>query len=97
MLGTNEQTAKISKTGFAKIGHIAVSKPQWVGFSSKKTGCDKFESLKKNFFIPLPHQSYPYMINLDFRVPNDCFLKKLKLCSMDLILMQVLNTAKKSV
>ena len=36
MLGTSEQTAKISKTGFAKIGHTAVSKPQWVGFSSEQ-------------------------------------------------------------
>ena len=49
VVGTCEQTAKISKTGFAKIGHTAVSKPQWVGFSSKKTDCDKFESWKKNF------------------------------------------------
>ena len=39
MLGTSEQTSKISKTGFAKIGHTAISKPQWVGFSSKKTCC----------------------------------------------------------
>ena len=51
MLGTSEQAAKISKTGFAKIGHTAVSKPQWVGFSNKKTGCDKFESWKKKFHI----------------------------------------------
>ena len=51
MLGTSEQTAKISKTGFAKIGHTAVSKPQWVGFSSKEVGCVKFESLKKFFLI----------------------------------------------
>ena len=35
-LGTSKQTAKISKTGFAKIGHDAVSEPQWVAFSSKK-------------------------------------------------------------
>ena len=49
MLGTSEQTAKVSKTGFTKIGHTAVSKPQWIEFSSKKTGCDKFESL--NFFF----------------------------------------------
>ena len=53
MLGTSEQTVKISKTGFAKVGHTAVSKPQWVGFSSKKTGCDKFETWKKNVFISL--------------------------------------------
>ena len=44
MLGTNEEVAKIFKTGFAKLWHAAVSKPQWVGFLSKKTGCDKFES-----------------------------------------------------
>ena len=50
MLGTNEQTAKISKTGFAKIGHTAASRPQWVGFSSKKTGSDIFESWKKKIF-----------------------------------------------
>ena len=53
MLGTSKQIAKISKTVFVKIGHTAVSKPQWVGFLSKKTGCDKFESWKKNFFISL--------------------------------------------
>ena len=51
MLGTSEQTAKISKTGFTKFGHTAVSKPQWVWFSSKKTGCDKFESWGKKFHI----------------------------------------------
>ena len=50
MLGTSEQTAKISKAGFTEIGHTAVSKPQWVGFSNKKTGCDKFESWKNFFF-----------------------------------------------
>ena len=44
MLDTSEQTAKISETGFAKIGHTAVSKPQFGGFLNKKTGCDKFES-----------------------------------------------------
>ena len=53
MKGTSEQTAKISKTDFTKIGHTAVSKPQWVGLSSKKTGCDKFESWKNIFFISL--------------------------------------------
>ena len=53
MLGTSEQTTKISKTGFAKIGHTTVSKPQWVGFSSKKTRCDKFESWKNFFSISL--------------------------------------------
>ena len=50
MIGTSEQILKISKTGFAKIGHTAVSKPQWVGFSSKKTGCDNKVG-KKNFFF----------------------------------------------
>ena len=53
MLGTSEQTAKISKTGFAIIGHTAVSKPHWVGLSSKKTGCDKFESWNNFFFMSL--------------------------------------------
>ena len=53
MLGTSEQAAKISKICFTKIGHIAVSKPYWVGFSSKKIGCDKFESWEKNFFVSL--------------------------------------------
>ena len=32
MPGTSEQTAKISKTGFTKVGHTAVSKPKWFGF-----------------------------------------------------------------
>ena len=49
----SEQTAKISKTGFSKIGHTAISKPQWVGFSSTKTDYDKFESWKKIFSISL--------------------------------------------
>ena len=44
ILGAREQTAKISKTGLAKIGAIAVSKTQWVKFSSTKTDCEKFES-----------------------------------------------------
>ena len=48
-----QQTAKISKFSFAKIGHTAVSKPQWIGFSSKRTGFDKFEGWKKIFFISL--------------------------------------------
>ena len=51
MLGTSERNAKIPKIGFAKIRQTAVSKPQWVGFSSKKAGCDKFESWEKNFHI----------------------------------------------
>ena len=62
MLGTSEQAATISKTGFAKIGHTAVSKPQWVGFSNKKTGCDKFESWKKKNSYPCLgffHQNHP--------------------------------------
>ena len=36
MLGTSDKTSKISKTGFTKIGHIAVSKPQCIGLPSKK-------------------------------------------------------------
>ena len=35
MPGTSEQTAKISKTGFTKVGHTAVSKPKWFGFQVK--------------------------------------------------------------
>ena len=53
IFGTSEQTAKISKTGFAKIGQTAISKPQWVGFSSTKTDYDKFESWGKKFSISL--------------------------------------------
>ena len=41
------------KTSFAKIGHTTLSKPQWVGFSSKKTDCDKLESWRKKKFISL--------------------------------------------
>ena len=47
MLGTSEQTAKISKTGFTEIGRTAVSKPNGLGFQVKKTGFDKFESYRK--------------------------------------------------
>ena len=62
MKGTSEQTAKISKTDFTKIGHTAVSKPQWVGLSSKKTGCDKSESWGEKISYPCLgffHQNHP--------------------------------------
>ena len=52
ILGTSEQTAKIFKTSFTKIWHTAVSNPQWVGFSSTKTDCNKFESWEKFFSVP---------------------------------------------
>ena len=45
MLGTSEQTAKISKTGFTKFEHTAVSKPQWGWvFQVKKLVMTNFES-----------------------------------------------------
>ena len=61
ILGNSKKTAKTSKYGFRKIGHTAVSKPQWVGFSSAKTDCDKFESffchiLDWAFFNRTTHQ-----------------------------------------
>ena len=59
MLGTSKKITKISKTGFAKIGHTAVSHPQSVGFSSKKTDCEKFESEKNVFSISLPELFSP--------------------------------------
>ena len=62
MLGTSEQTAKISKTGFAKIGHTVVSKPHWVGFSSKKWVVTNLKVEKKNFHIlawAFFHQNHP--------------------------------------
>ena len=62
MLGTSEQTANISKTGFAKFGHTAVSKPQWVRLSSKKTGCDKLKVGKTFFSYPCLgffHRNHP--------------------------------------
>ena len=43
---------KKSKTSLTKIGHFAVSKSQWVGFSSTETDCDKFESREKFFSYP---------------------------------------------
>ena len=50
ILGNSEQTAKIFKTGFAKIRHTVVFKTQLVGFRSTTTDCDEFESWeKKNF------------------------------------------------
>ena len=54
ILGTSEQTAQISKTGFAKIEHTAVSKSHCIRFSSTKTDYDKFESWKILFSISLP-------------------------------------------
>ena len=44
---------KKSKTSLTKIGHFAVSKSQWVGFSSTETDCDKFESREIFFSISL--------------------------------------------
>ena len=49
ILGTSQQTAKVFKTVFTKIGHTAVSKPQLVGFSSTKTDYNKSERQKKFF------------------------------------------------
>ena len=53
MLGNSEQTAKISKTGFAKLGTTQFPSPNRLGLQLKKTGCDKFESWKKIFFVSL--------------------------------------------
>ena len=47
ILGNSEQTAKIFKTGFAKIRHTAVFKTQLVGFRSTTTDYDEFESWEK--------------------------------------------------
>ena len=49
MQGTTEQTAKKPKTALTRTGHTIVSKPQWVGFSRKKTGCDNLKVGKKIF------------------------------------------------
>ena len=51
MLGTSEQTVKISKADFTKTGHTAISKSEWIGFSNKKAGCDKSEKWKKKNYI----------------------------------------------
>ena len=72
MLGTSEQTAKISETGFAQFGHTTVSKPQWAGFSSKKTGCDKFESWENFTFISLLGLFSPERPIFFFRYLNFC-------------------------
>ena len=53
MLGTSEQTANISKTGFAKLGTAQFPNLNRLGLRPKKTGCDKFESWKKIFFVSL--------------------------------------------
>ena len=50
------------KTSFAKIGHTTLSKPQWVGFSSKKTDCDNWKvGEKKNSYPCLGffYQNHP--------------------------------------
>lgn len=62
----SKQTAKISKTVFAKNGYTAISKHQWIGVSSTKTDFDKFESWKN--FLPNPgldvfHQNHPFTIH----------------------------------
>ena len=44
MLGTSEQTAKISKAGFAKLGTTQFPSPNRLGLQLKKAGCDKFQS-----------------------------------------------------
>ena len=72
---TSEQTAKILKTGFAKIGHTSVSKSQWVGFSSTKTDCDKFESWKKFFSTSLFGLFFTRTTQKLTTLENDCFPK----------------------
>ena len=54
---------KYLKQVLQKLGTLRFSNPHWVGFSSKKTGCNKFEIWKKN--VPYPclgffHQNHPY-------------------------------------
>ena len=69
ILGTSEQTTKIFKTGFTKIGHTAVFKPQsffchnhfHFFISSKKL---IVTNLKNRELFPYPwlgfHQNHPY-------------------------------------
>ena len=61
MQGTTEQTAKKPKTALTRTGHTIVSKPQWVGFSRKKTGCDNLKVGKKFSYPCLDffHQNHP--------------------------------------
>ena len=66
MLGTSEQTVKISKADFTKTGHTAISKSQWIGFSNKKAGCDKSEKWRKKKLYPFLgffHQNHPLVVN----------------------------------
>ena len=82
MLGTSEQTVKISKADFTKTGHTAISKFQWVGFSTKKAGCDKSEKWRKKIisflglFSSEPPACREHYINSV--VPNAPFLYSLK-------------------
>ena len=75
ILSTSGQTAKILKTGFAKIGHTSVSKSQWVGFSSTKTDCDKFESWKNFFSTSLLGLFFNRTTQKLTTLENDCFPK----------------------
>ena len=60
ILSTSEQTAKISKTGFAKLGTLQFGNPNGLGFQVKKTDCDKFQSLKNlGFFTRTTHYIFP--------------------------------------
>ena len=61
ILNTSKQTAKISKTGFAKIGHCSFQAPMGC-VSSKKTGCGFF------------HQSHPHA--LQYKMFRSFFYKK---------------------
>ena len=51
MLGTSQQAPNISKTGFTKIWHTAVSKPNRLGFQVKKLVVTNLKVGKKIFHI----------------------------------------------
>ena len=53
IIGTSKQTAKISETSFAKIGLIAVSKPQRVGFQVEQLIMTNLKVGEKAFSITL--------------------------------------------
>ena len=65
MLGISEQNAKMYKTGFAKIGHTAVSKPQLVGFQVKKLVVSNLKVGEKILFsypcLGFFHQNHPFL------------------------------------
>ena len=64
ILSISEQTAKISKTGFTKIGHTQFPSPNGLGFQVQKLIVTNLKVGKKIFpypYLGIFHQNHPYV------------------------------------